>query len=188
MAALFFDAPIVREIAEELIEQHHPHLEYKTIEYLFRDDIPTQNGREVWGTAKKIGGQAAFLAKGKNQPFFVITISEPAWVGLSTEQRRALVDHELMHCVAEPDSDGVEQLKTVGHDFEGFVAEIERYGLWRDNAKTMAQAMQPHLPLGDEADDENIAVEISAGGKTAKTNTGILKQVANRIAQPVAVH
>jgi hypothetical protein len=90
-----------------------------------------------------------------------------------------------MHCTTEPDEDGIDQLKTIGHDFEGFVAEIERYGLWRDNAKKMATAMQPHLPFDG---DNDVEIEISAGGKTAKTSVAAMKQVASRLPQSAALH
>lgn len=183
--AEYFPAPKVKEIADELIEEHHPHLESAPIRYLFRDDTPNKNGREVWGTAQKIGGHNAFLVTGLNEPFFLITISHPIWTELSESKRRALVDHELMHCKTETNDDGEKQLKIIGHDFEGFNDEIDRYGLWRDNAKQMAAAMQPHLPF----EGENTEVEISSGGKAVKTSLGKMNRMARDMASSaVPVH
>lgn len=83
MPAKFSDAPEVREIAEELIEEHSDRLPLLlpdesewivrndlpvppppvVLVYLFRDDVPKSQGQEVWGTAKKISGRDWFLAK-----------------------------------------------------------------------------------------------------------------------------
>ena len=159
MPTKFFPAPEVEEIARPLIRDFHTHLISHGchIEYVFRDDIPKSKGQAVWGTSRKASGLAAFLANQyrfeedgesdeENEPFFIITISEPIWETLKEPQRIALVDHELMHCWAEEGSDGSSKLSIVGHDFEGFNAEIRRHGLWRPNAVLLSNAMKEHKP------------------------------------------
>lgn len=160
MATKFFPAPEVQQIGRELIVKYHTHLnEYGVhIEFIFRNDVPTKNGRDVWGTARKASGLTAFLSNQYRyeveenrpqdddvEPFFIITISRPVWKDLKHEQRVALVDHELMHCKVELVQNEEPKLVIVGHDFEGFYKEIERYGLWRKDAEFMAEAMKEHL-------------------------------------------
>lgn len=161
MSNIYTAAPEVEAIARELVREHHTHLTAcgAKVEYFFCSKTPTKNGQEVWGTARKIGSLAAFLdgrhesadEAEANAPFFVIVIAEPVWRTLSNAQRQALVDHELLHLWAEEDEETLEvKLSIRGHDFEGFVAEINRHGLWRDTAKAIGQAIeeaQGRLPL-----------------------------------------
>jgi hypothetical protein len=155
MPAKYSSASEVRRLAQPLIRKHHEHLlRYAVrVEFIFRDDVPSKAGREVWGTARKVSSLNAFLANvdqhddidEQNEPFFVIVISSPIWNGLNPEQREALIDHELMHCWAEEDEEGNTKLSIVGHDFEGFQKEIDRHGLWRPDARQMALTMEQHL-------------------------------------------
>ncbi|HEY0076588.1 MAG TPA: putative metallopeptidase [Abditibacteriaceae bacterium] len=117
----FFPAPEVEEIGRELIRVNHVHLlEHNArVEFCFCSEIPKKNGKENWGAAQKISGKTAFLFQFKsaklspngmnvldseklNEEFFLITIAEPIWSKLKKKpaMRRALVDHELMHCQA----------------------------------------------------------------------------------------
>jgi hypothetical protein len=101
----FKAAPAVARIAEDLIPRHHPDLVGERIEYVFRKKATKSKGREVWGTARLIGGLNAFLATddderpydGTVESFFVIEIAEDIWGEIDSTQRVALVDHELCH-------------------------------------------------------------------------------------------
>jgi hypothetical protein len=172
MPASFFPAPEAQEIAAELIAEYHRHLIEHGVDVvcIFRDDTPKSNGREVWGTARKVSGMNAFFLRSNfrgyfvntnpepheivnyNEPLFLITISLPIWNDLNEHGRRALVDHELMHCWAEEDDSGEVQLKIIGHDFEGFNKEIERHGLWRSSAQTLAYHMNKQMTLFDSVE------------------------------------
>lgn len=202
MATLFYPAPDAAELGRELIRENHRHLIHHNVrvEFLFRDDTPKNQGKERWGEAKKISGVNALLrsleageklegieeVEKANKPFFIILLSHPIWKKLKTPQKRALLDHELMHCYADYDDSGDVKLSLLPHDFEGFESEVERWGLWREDAKRMANAMkeaQIALPL-----EEETSVTIKAGGKTVKTNTGTIEDMARRLAGTAGVH
>lgn len=100
-------APVVAAIAEDLIETvpAFEDLAEVRIEYLFIDKAPISHGRLVLGRARKVSGLSAYLAAPARSelpvdpaPLFVIEISEDTWVDMDDAKRRALVDHELMHC------------------------------------------------------------------------------------------
>lgn len=59
------DAPDVREIASDLIAEHHPHLALPGIRifYAFTDESPKSKGDEVWARIKPMSGREAFLAQ-----------------------------------------------------------------------------------------------------------------------------
>lgn len=177
MSVKFYTAPEVERIGHELISKNHQHLHINgvRVEFLFRDDEPKSGGQAVWGTARKVSGFAAMLAnmardeslsdEEANEPFFVITITAIAWDRLNDAQKRALVDHELMHCATEFDDDGELKLSIRAHDFEGFNEEIRRHGPWRENAQMMAAAMETHRSQAGLFDDEIQAV--AANGTAA---------------------
>lgn len=107
----------------------------------------TSGGKDVLGKCQQLSGAARHFA-GKR---YLI------WLGADTcrkarltkTQLEALVYHELCH-LAPGDIDeetGEEQApKVVGHEFEGFTAELERYGAWYEEL-AVAQAAFEELPL-----------------------------------------
>jgi hypothetical protein len=137
MAAKFTMATEASEIADDLMRKHHVHLidNDVRVEFVFSDQEKKHRGNVVWGDARKITSIAAFLAtQGENvEPtpeFFVITLYKDVWVGLTDEQRRYLVDHELSHCYADFDDEKEElKLSLLGHDLEEFRSVVERHGL-----------------------------------------------------------
>lgn len=134
MATRYTAAPEVQVVARPLMAAHHPHLLHVRVEFLFVDKIPQRNGKQIWGTARKVTSLAAFLAdeSGEGEPFFCVVITRPIWEVLSTEQRAALVDHELCHCWVEEKEDGSSSLVLLSHDLEEFAQVVLRHGLWRD--------------------------------------------------------
>lgn len=210
MGNQFFPAPEVEEVGRELIREHHVHLlEHNArVEFCFCSETSEKSGKEVWGSAQKISAKQAFLynfrdakfeAGGRakfdskrldelNKEFFLITIAEPIWKRLKKrpQARRALVDHFLMHCESHIDFDKNEtKLSIVKPDFEGFNEEVRRYGLWRNDAVLMREAMEgaqgvldldtPEVrraahairDMDKAAKDEGVSVTFSAGGKSA---------------------
>lgn len=139
----YYQAPEVAEVAAPIIEEHHPHLLGVRVDYLFRSPPAIRNDKLVLGKARRVSGLTAFLA-GHPSPFFVIEIAGDPWQDLPEEKRRALVDHELSHCVL--DEDEVPRLH--GHDVEEFVAIVERHGLWTSDVQAFGLAVQTTLPFG----------------------------------------
>jgi|688.fasta_scaffold22898_4 hypothetical protein len=148
--AKYFDAPEVADMAQKLIAKYHQHLiDYSVrIRYVFVDKTPNSQGKEVWGTCRKISGLNAYL-EGENvdgEPFFVITISKDIWDVLPPDKRLALVDHELCHAWAEAkqqknesdddsdmETDNPVKLNIKPHDLEEFSCIVRRHGLWRED-------------------------------------------------------
>lgn len=142
-------------MAADLIPKYHEHLRLVRIEYVFVSDMIKSKGKELLGRAKKKSGLDAFLAMQENadepQPFFVIEISKPAWDLLTQKQKKALVDHELCHCLWDVDK-GI-YMRT--HDVEEFSEIIKRHGLWQPDVELFATIAAKHikqidLPLNDE--------------------------------------
>jgi hypothetical protein len=191
----FFPAPEVEAIGRELIREFHDHLisHNVRVEFCFCSETQKKGGFEVWGTAQKISGKNAFLYQFKdaetawqkavaktggqfesekyNEAFFLITISAPIWDKLkkNPDRQRALVDHELMHCHSEIDDESGEvKLSILSHDFEGFNKEMERHGLWRENAAKMLHSMQEgQMSLFEQA---TAAVQKGVESVTFKAN------------------
>ncbi|MBW3635014.1 MAG: hypothetical protein KY445_00940 [Armatimonadetes bacterium] len=153
--------------------------------------IEDEDERDVAKLEKTLARDNA-LEKG-NAPFFVITISKPIWDTLSEEHRVALVDHELMHCGASWDDKGKTKLVLIGHDFEGFNAEISRHGLWRPDAARLADTMK-NAQLGLDFGAEEVALEpdakpekealtttFSSGGKSVTLTDADFAEIADSL-------
>lgn len=167
--AKYFDAPEVAEIAEGLIAKYHQHLiDYSVrIRYIFVDKTPNSQGKEVWGTCRKISGLNAYL-EGENpdgDPFFVITISKDIWDILPPDKKLALVDHELCHAWAEAkqqeeeaesdsdlETDNPVKLSVKPHDLEEFSCIVRRHGFWREDIEAFVEAA---LKGKEQTDEEN---------------------------------
>ena len=155
-------APSVKAIADDLIPKYHPHLLDFSVkmEYRFVDKIPKKGGKEVWGSCRKISALPASLAQDNvdGDPFFVIVISAPIWDVLPDDKRRALVDHELCHALAEyneDDENPAVKLSTKPHDLEEFSCIIRRHGMWRDDIKDFIEtAKSKGAEVVEEDEDE----------------------------------
>jgi hypothetical protein len=158
VSVVYTPAPAVEKTARAVINKWHPHLSDVRIEYVFRDSPAKSKGRVVLGKARKLSGLNAWLARlgdverdgdgalfrdgDEAQPvddFFVIEIAEPVWEAMDSEQRFALVDHELSHCIVEESDSGL-QLKVAGHDLEEFEAVVRRHGLWKPDVERFVKA------------------------------------------------
>jgi hypothetical protein len=144
MAKEYTAAPDVEKIARKLITDHHDHLTYVRIEYVFISEPAKSRGKVVWGRAKKVSGLNAWLAtpkdqrEGEPQSFFVMEIAKPIWLKLKEEARRALVDHELCHFSTDEDN----QPTLISHDLEEFISVVRRHGLWRPEIEFFVEAGQ----------------------------------------------
>jgi hypothetical protein len=144
-----FDAS---RIGKQLIDEVHTHLVDVRVEFVFRDKAAKSHGRTVLGRARKVTGLNAFMAREitsdvetmPGEEFFLIELSEEDWNEMGPAQRRALVDHELTHCVAEVEG-GELKLWIRGHDLEEFAEVVDRNGLWEDNLKTFAESIKEQL-------------------------------------------
>lgn len=162
-------------IAADLIPKYHEHLRLVRIEYVFAQGALKSKGKELLGRAKKKSGLDAFLAMQESQdeaqPFFVIEISKPAWDLLDKKQKRALVGHELCHCLWDVDK-GI-YMRT--HDVEEFSEIIKRHGLWQPDVELFATIAAKHvkqmeLPLPEESQAETAKASGNGKDKTPTIN------------------
>ena len=151
MPTTFTSADAVETIANECIKRWHPDLYGAQIRYVFRSKAVKNRGRHVLGKARKVTNLAAYLALGGMEepepdeppsPFFVIEIAYDTWELLTHDQRLALVDHELCHCVIDEDTERRDNLGLRGHDLEEFAAVVQRHGLWKPDVKYFAQVLR----------------------------------------------
>lgn len=113
-----------RAIGEKLIAQE-PALAYikdsrVKITYLESD------GREklVLGECEKVAAKNRWAITSD----FTITLFRNNLVGLSEEQIKTVMFHELLHVGIEPGADGEETYSVRKHDLEDFKEIIDRYG------------------------------------------------------------
>jgi hypothetical protein len=106
------------------------------------------DGRLVLGRCKKASDLDRELA-----PFdFVILLNRWFWqdVRVTDDQRRALLDHELMHAaVAYDERGGVKRdergrvvFRTRKHDLEEFSDIVSRHGVWKRDIEAFAHALR----------------------------------------------
>lgn len=121
----FIEAPEVQEIADRLIAARLPHLAELNVTYLWKRKGGTSGGQAVLGKAVKPAGLIKHF--GQTDAVIWIAYDHAVSFGFTNLQLEALTYHELLHLVVSENGD----VKTVGHDFEGFTSEIHHYGQWR---------------------------------------------------------
>lgn len=136
MGTLYWPAPELERLARPIIDQHHPHLRNVRIDWFWRDKAGRSNGALRAGYAKRISGLAALMGTpgaqdSEDLDYFVIVVAEDLWLMSSEAAHKALVDHELSHCVVEMNDEGEVRLSLRTHDLEEFSAVLRRHGAWR---------------------------------------------------------
>lgn len=161
MSATFELAPEVERIAREIIaaQVEHEHLRGARILYLLRRGTWTSRGKVVFGRAKKLTGELLYVARqllihqigagravegadyadenGDLQYDFALEINRDFWPKLTDLQRRAIIDHELCHCIRQDKGWAI-----TGHDVEGFGSNIRRYGLYMEDLAAFGKAVR----------------------------------------------
>ena len=137
------DLPSVWPITDQLdpivsqVLQYHPHLERKTLIFLFKKNMKCN------GTAQVCSKQIKAILNIYNADAdFIICLNWQVWNQLSDRQKRALLDHELEHCKYDEAGKPV----MVEHDLEEFTAIVERHGLWTPGLQKMEQTMRRKRP------------------------------------------
>lgn len=128
----------VVKLAGDLIGQFHTHLAPVNMCYIWKNKEITHKGQNVGGTAEKVSDKIKAIC-GKD---FIITLSYPTWQKLPIESRKALLDHELMHCMCLDDDAGNTKYSILPHDFEEFNGILQRYKLWRGELEIMAHVVK----------------------------------------------
>lgn len=133
-------------LVEELIEKHHPELDgvEGRVKIRYTDTTKKSGGQEHAAWSRKVGGTEAILKGSHDEvadeeekdllwlspvPYFEIFVCRPVFMKLSSEQRMALIDHELCHCIVTSTDEGEERLgRRSAHDVEEFHEIASRYG------------------------------------------------------------
>jgi hypothetical protein len=138
MGTVWEDAPVVKQIAESLIEKyfdetiryHNP-----SIKYLFKDSKKSKD----LGKCSKSTGFWRHLAEFD----YIIWIFKSFWDDATPVEREALVFHELKHILIEEDDEtGELNFKIAPHNIEAFVEEVQIYNDWRIELSEMKKAFE----------------------------------------------
>ena len=126
-----------KQIAEELIE-NEPELSYikdsrARIAYLESDNAKKADADKlVLGECEKVQAKNKWAIAYD----FTITLFKPNLVGLTADQIRIVMFHELLHVGIEPGPDGDESYSVRKHDLEDFKLIIDKYGTeWAAKAR-----------------------------------------------------
>lgn len=95
-----------------------------TIIYLGSDYAKTSKGKTVFGECEKVADKNKWAIPCD----FTITVYEPNCVGMTRDQLKILLFHELLHVGIKYDNDGTEKYYIRPHDYEDFKIVIDRYG------------------------------------------------------------
>lgn len=129
-------------IGAVLVKKLHLHLRDYRILYLFREKIKSRD-RIVLGKASKADPKLAFFTDAT----FVMEINHECWWGSPADAKVALIDHELSHFGIDIDDDGEKAPILLHHDIEEFARIIERWGLWKNDVRRLAEVIQLGLAL-----------------------------------------
>ena len=168
MSTNYTEAPSsVIHTAEQLISQYHPHLQDARIAFVMRNEAPVTNGRETMANASKVTAINQTLMEYD----FLIWIAEDSWTRITSDQKEALIDHELMHCAG----DSRHGWYMRHHDIEEFNDIIERHGMWKKDLVRMANAVrQLRVPFGETE------MQIEYKGKVVSLTGEQLDRLANQ--------
>lgn len=95
-----------------------------TIIYLSSEHKKVVSGKKVLGQCEKVADKYKWGIPCD----FTITVFEPNVEGMSEEQLRMLIFHELLHVGIEYNADGTETYSVRPHDLEDFKLIIDRFG------------------------------------------------------------
>jgi hypothetical protein len=95
-----------------------------SIVYLTSEHKKTGNGKIIHAQCEKIAEKYKWGIPAD----FTITVFEPNVEGMTEEQLRILIFHELLHVGIDVSEDGDESYSCVPHDLEDFKLIIDRYG------------------------------------------------------------
>ena len=95
-----------------------------TIIYLSSEHKKVASGKKVLGQCEKVADKYKWGIPCD----FTITVFEPNVEGMTEEQLRMLIFHELLHVGIEYNADGTETYSIKPHDLEDFKLIIDRFG------------------------------------------------------------
>jgi hypothetical protein len=113
------------EIGYQILSEQFPELSDVSVGFLASSYAKKDHGRLVFGQCERIQDKYKWAI-----PFdFTITVFEPNCAGLSDDQLRILIEHEIRHIGIADGDDGYPRYFIIPHDVEDFRAIIDSYGL-----------------------------------------------------------
>lgn len=144
-------APELANLAEKLIDEHgfFEQLRHCRIDYKWRRKGTNSNGKRAIGKLERVSGiWSAYV------PFTFVV-----WLAADTARLARFGDHQveaaLFHQLAHIAKDAKGNWIRIGHDFEGFGAEVRVYGPWTEDLKIGSQAFTVAVQLGLDMDAED---------------------------------
>jgi hypothetical protein len=146
----------------QLVEAYHEELRDARIALAWCTSWkPDADGRMKLGMCKR----ASDLDRELTPYDFIILLNQPFWLSdqVTFLQRQALLDHELCHAAVKVDGTGEPVVderdrvvyRTRKHDVEEFREIVDRWGVWKEDLESFAQALARHMPQRkDEAIQE----------------------------------
>jgi hypothetical protein len=129
----------VEEIAMKLIPKHHPELASARFKFVCRDKAAKKHGELVRGKAYKMSRMYEYLVGCD----FVIEVALETWNDLNTNQRIALVDHLLAHCVGtEDEKTGSMKWSVRPPEIQEFPEVAERNGQWHEGLVELEKCLR----------------------------------------------
>lgn len=150
-------------LMKSLIANYHPDLVEFTIALVWRRAWkPDKDGKVILGQAVKVSPENVAL----HGNHCIIRLNEE-WFNAPTVpdmHKKAVLDHELCHFTRELDNNGDTkrdeesnpQVRMVRHDLEEFACIVQRYGLYTDQLRTMADAISHAENSDTEASSEEV--------------------------------
>ena len=136
----FLVSPELREVGMALVDNCRVFagLADRNFEFLWKRAGGKSKGRAVLGRCVKPSGLTKHYACAD---WIVWAAADHARdFEMTYWQVEALLFHELKHCLLTTNSEGLTVPGLRGHDWEGFVDEVERYGCWRPEMRLLGDA------------------------------------------------
>lgn len=118
------------------------HLEFARVDFLWKEKGGSSGGKDVLGKAKKPSGELRHYSKA--DIIVVLSVDHCMSRRFQNWQVLALLFHELRHTAVN--SNG--ELALQGHEFEGFLDELEIFGAWNGPNENLIKTVQ-QMPLFD---------------------------------------
>jgi hypothetical protein len=152
MPVKYMPAPEVQEIAKEMLPQFHQHLAMPDINFFF---FVNYDGKGILKPVSECGDRLGYARvytpeqkATLDAPDFGVGVLYNFFEKATDAQKKALVDHELLHCryrEEDEESDGPPQPYMEKHEFEGFILELERHGAWTKTYEEVAQQLRMNV-------------------------------------------
>jgi hypothetical protein len=139
----FLPAPDMERVAERLMgrDLRFSHLSQMGLTFLWKRKGGKRSGKGVYGKCQKPSGLLKFFAS--TDGIIWLAVDHCRELGFDQQQLEALLFHELCHASFEEDEEtGERKFALAAHDFEGFRAEVEKYGLWDTTLQDLGESFK----------------------------------------------